>query len=281
MKLDRDSVQPNAPGAQSQRANRSPLHAEPTATAKTTYERNQSFNRLVRFLHAFRFDYLMSEIRRQGFSGKIKVVEVGCAHAHSFALLDANFPIDYVGIELDEESCRAAQERFGHCGNFQLLQGSVADFPHVFEGADVVLALETLEHIPDPIVVRVIEQIAAARPRLFYCSVPNEVGPMIWIKNLGSVLMGYKRHKFYSWKETYYSSIGRMDKLPPHTTMHRGFDWRWLGHTIIQNMQIDRYLTTPFRGNLRFLSPSIIFVCKPYDSSVGGDEAQLKKVLYE
>ncbi len=124
--------------------------------------------------------------------------------------------------------------------------------------------METLEHIPEHIVVRIVEQIARARPKLFLCSVPNEVGPMIWIKNLGSALMGYNRHHSYSWRDTFCASIARFDKLPVHSTSHKGFDWRWLAHTILHNVRIRRYLTTPIRGIPRFLSPSIIFVCEPY-----------------
>lgn len=113
-------------------------------------------------------------------------------------------------------------------------------------GADVIFALETLEHIPEHDVVRLVEAIAVARPKLFICSVPVEIGPAVWLKNVGSYLTGYIRHKDYTWTETFWAGLYQLDRLPPHVITHKGFDWRWLAQTIRHNLSIIDTRRLPF-----------------------------------
>jgi hypothetical protein len=127
------------------------------------------------------------------------------------------------------------------------------------------MSLETLEHIPEHIVVRLIEHIAAANPKYFVCSVPNEVGPIVWIKNVGSLLMGYYRHKEYKWSETLYAGFYQLDKVETHGTGHKGFDWRWLAQTIRHNRKITQTLSSPFRWLPKTFSVSVIFISRRSD----------------
>ena len=94
-----------------------------------------------------------------------------------------------------------------------------------------------------------------------YVTVPNEIGPAILIKNLGSFLMGYKRYKEYSIQETLYASIYELDRVARHGTGHKGFDWRWLAQTLRQNVTISRKITNPSQFIPKFISPSIGFIC--------------------
>ena len=59
------------------------------------------------------------------------------------------------------------------------------------------------------------------------------------MKNTGSLLTGYIRHKEYTWKETFYSTLGQTWKFEPHGTAHKGFNWKILRH------QIHHYLGRP------------------------------------
>ncbi len=203
----------------------------------TSYERKQSFNPVISWLHSFRyrqilevFDRLAAEIGDR----PIRVVEVGAAYGKLFEVVGAHHALDFTGIEMQTLRVEEARTRHGHLPNFRIRQGSAAD-PAMWEGIvepDIVVALETLEHIPERDVVRVIEHIAALGPRRFVCSVPVEVGPALWCKNVGSWAVGYVRHKEYLWSETFWGGLYRLDRLPPHSIGHRGFDWRWLAHTI-------------------------------------------------
>mgnify|MGYP004181272689 CR=1 FL=1 len=66
-----------------------------------------------------------------------------------------------------------------------------------------------------------------------FVNVPNEIGPAVLIKNIGSFLMGYLRYKEYSFMETIYASLYKIDKFKPHYDGHKGFDWRVLYYNLM------------------------------------------------
>jgi hypothetical protein len=136
----------------------------------------------------------------------------------------------------------------------------------MLQRADVLVALETLEHIPEHDVVRIIEAAAAMRPTLFVCSVPVEIGPAIWLKNVGSLVMGYTRHKEYLWRETFWAGLYQLDKMPPHSTGHKGFDWRWLAQTIRHNMKVTEIRKLPARMLPAAVAFSVLLVAEPRES---------------
>ncbi len=190
------------------------------------------------------FRGLHEQVRASG--KRIKVVEIGCANAKLFSMLNEQFEIEYTGIEIYPGFVEQARQRYAHHSNFRVICDSAANASEHFKTADIVIALETLEHIPERDVVRIIEAVAEARPGLFVCSVPVEVGPAVWLKNIGSVLTGYTRHTEYRWAETFWAGLYQLDRLPPHGIRHKGFDWRWLAQTIRHNMKIIRVRKSPF-----------------------------------
>lgn len=224
----------------------------------TDYERTLDFNPMTRWLHGFRYRHADSAIASLASNGPLRIVDIGCAHAQLFERASSIQPIDYTGIEVRDEFVIAARARYGAHPNFRILhEDAVTALARVH--ADLVVALETLEHIPEHDVVRIIEQVAAMRPKRFIASVPVEVGPSIWAKNVGSFLSGYVRHHEYSWRETWWAGLGALDRLPPHGTGHKGFDWRWLAQTIRHNMQIVNLKRTP----VPWLPASVFIVAVP------------------
>jgi len=231
--------------------------------AQTHYEKNQNFNPLVSWLHSIRYKYLIELFDKQQSENpnkQIKVVDIGCAHAKTFGLLNKRYNISYVGIELDGPFAEEAKSRYKKHSNFRLINDSIENHFEELQNVDFIVALETLEHIPEHIVVRLVEHIAIANPKYFVCSVPNEVGPIVWIKNVGSLLMGYMRHKEYKWSETFFAGLYQLDKVETHGTGHKGFDWRWLAQTIRHNRNITKILSSPFRWLPKTFSVSIIFI---------------------
>jgi 23S rRNA A1618 N6-methylase RlmF len=86
-----------------------------TQKVMTNYEKNQSFNPIVRYLHSVRYIYLtelFDEFQKQNPNKTINVLELGCAHAKSFELLNSKYNISYVGIEIDENFAQTAKDRF-------------------------------------------------------------------------------------------------------------------------------------------------------------------------
>lgn len=233
----------------------------------TEYEKNQGHNCVTAWLHSFRYRHICDIVRRlaeEGPQKRLGVVEIGCAHAKLFQVLHGKFQIDYSGVELDQGFVEIARQRYGGNSNFRVLHGSAADEGLMAElpPADIVVALETLEHIPEHQVVRIVERVADLKPRLFVCSVPIEIGPAIGLKNIGSLLMGYSRHREYSWPETFWAGLYQLDRLPPHSTGHKGFDWRWLAQTLRHNFEIVETRRFPLRALPAALSTSLFFVCR-------------------
>jgi hypothetical protein len=226
------------------------MQVEPVRDSEETYyEKNQRFNFLVSWLHAFRYKNILSlfsVVASKAQGKQIKVVEIGCAHAKLFSILNERFEIDYTGIDVDLHFVQTAQSRYGQNPNFRIIHDSAKDALVNIKNADVLVSLETFEHIQEHEVVRIIEAIAIAKPGLLVCSVPVEIGPAIWLKNVGSLLTGYNRHKEYRWVETFWAGLYQLDKLPPHGTGHKGFDWRWLAQTIRHNMQVIEIRKFPF-----------------------------------
>jgi len=240
---------------------------------KYDYEKLQSFNRIVGWLHSLRYKNIYAVFRSLAAEipdRPIRVVEIGCAHAKLYQLLTERFRIDYTGIEINPTFVQEANNRYGDRDNFRILAQSAAEAVMSSDGErpDIVVALETLEHIPEHAVVRIVENIARQRPRLFVCSVPVEIGPIIWIKNVGSWLMRYLRHTEYTWRETLWAGLYQLDRLPPHGTGHKGFDWRWLAQTIRHNLQITEFRKFPSRLMPSGLSTAVFVIARPRDASL-------------
>jgi SAM-dependent methyltransferase len=211
--------------------------------SQTYYEKNQNFNPLVSYLHNIRYKYLIElfdHFQILNPNKEINIVDIGCAHGKVFGLLNKRYKINYLGIELNQEFAEMAKSRYGQERNFRIINDSIENHYSELKNTDFIISLETLEHIPEHVVVRLIEQIAIANPKYFVCSVPNEVGPIVWIKNVGSLLMGYMRHTEYKWSETLYAGLYQLDKIETHSTGHKGFDWRWLAQTIRHNRKITK-----------------------------------------
>ena len=243
--------------------------------AETEYEKNQRFNLLVSWLHSFRYRNILalfSALAQKNEGERIKVVEIGCAHAKLFSILNERFEIDYTGIEIDPGFVEVARSRYAHNPNFRVIHDSAENALAHLKNADILVALETFEHIPEHTVVRITEAVAAAQPNLFVCSVPVEIGPAIWLKNVGSLVTGYMRHKEYRWAETFWAGLYQLDKLPPHATGHKGFDWRWLAQTIRHNMKIIKIRKFPFGFLPAAFAFSVFIVAEPRMSAQPGSQ---------
>ena len=235
----------------------------------TNYERSQSSKPVVRWLHSFRYKNTLrvfDQLSREVADRPIRVVDIGCAVAKSYALLDGRYSIEYTGIDISSEFVETARRRYGDRPNFSIIQGSAADALDGMSGIDVILALETLEHVPDDVVPVILDRVSSVRPRLFVCSVPNELGPVIWFKNFGSLLIGYRRSARLSrrmFMNTFWASVYRVDRLPAHRTGHSGFDWRRLADQIRARMRIREVRTLPVNSLPTGLATNVYMIAEP------------------
>lgn len=228
------------------------------------YERNQSFNLLVSWLHSQRYKHVIDAIKPIApVDRPLQVLDLGCGFGRLYDVLRQSFDAEYTGVDPQAGYLDKANERYGTDPAFRSFCVSAAN-PIIFDRKyDVVTALEAMEHIDGPTVVRIIEKIARARPRRFVCSVPIEVGPSVLIKNFGSLLMGYSRHKTYTWRQTLAAGLYRLDKLPRHTTSHLAFDWRWLAQTIRDHFRIVETRFFPFKYLPASISTTAFFIAEP------------------
>lgn len=233
------------------------------------YEAAQNFNAITRYLHSFRFRNLLDvvgELATEVPDRPIDALELGCGVGKAYGLLSEHFDIRYRGVDLDEEMIAAARARYGQHDRCAFVCGDAAD-PQIFQpnSADIVFALEAFEHIPEHLVVRIVENVAhIVRPRFFVVSVPIEVGPAIWVKFLGSKLMGYTaRGPGYTWRYAWWAGLYNLNKLPAHGVRHLGFNWYWLEQTIRHNAPIRKSRSMPFRFLPKWLAPSVMFIAEP------------------
>lgn len=233
------------------------------------YERNQDFSVLTRWLHSYRFRHTLDVL--DGFSrahsGPINLLEIGCAQAKLFGLLNPIFPLDYTGIEINSNFVAAARAKHAGLDNFRVIEQDALSALDGMKSPDIVIALETLEHIPAPVTFRIVEKVAQLRPKLFVCSVPVEIGPSLALKNIGSALTGYVRHRSYGWRQTFWASTYQLHRLPPHSTAHNGFDWRWLAHTIRCHFQIREIRRFPLGFLPTAVSSSVFMIAEPRATS--------------
>jgi hypothetical protein len=231
---------------------------------ETRYERRLNYNWVTRFLHNVRYRYLEEVVRNFKTSKEqIRIVDIGSGTCKAFSILNKVRSIDYVGIELRRKMCREAQSRYGDFTNFQIINGSVFEQVELFADADIVIALEVLEHIYEHEAEALIREIGSSDVATFFCTVPNEVGPGLALKNIGSALIGYSRHREYSWRDTYLASTYQLHRMDPHATKHKGFDWRRLERSLRSAMIIDRIITSPYGFMPTIFSPTVGFVCRP------------------
>jgi SAM-dependent methyltransferase len=230
-------------------------------TNLTGYEKHQNFNPILKYCHSLRYKAALTIFSQIAEGNKqLEVLEIGCAHARLFELLDSSFKIKYTGIEICSEFVEVAKQRYGHRPNFSIIERSVLDLLDDIQAQhfDVIICLETLEHIPEREVVRIVEAIAKIAAKRFIFSVPVEIGPIVWLKNFGSWIMRYQRYEQYTLAETFWAGLYQLDKLPPHGIHHKGFDWRWLAQTIRHNMNIVKIRRLPTQMLPSGLSTSIL-----------------------
>jgi len=233
----------------------------------TTYEAIQNFNWLTRFLHYGRYRKLLEvleRLRRDIGNRRIRMLDVGCGPGSVVSHIADRFEVDYVGIDYDPVFIEAARNKYGHLSDYRFIIGDASDAKfYQSVDADIVIALETLEHIPFNRVVRVVEHVCEIiRPRFFLITVPVEIGPAVWIKNWGSALMGYDRQSG-NFRETFWAGLYQLDRVPAHSTSHLGFDWRCLAHLIRVNAPLSEVHSLPFAFVPRALSPNISMLAEP------------------
>jgi SAM-dependent methyltransferase len=185
------------------------MDSAPEKYTAEAYVGTLGYNCVTRFLHRFRFDHatrIIASVAAE-LDRPVRVLEIGCAHGELYGWASRLHELEYLGIDRNANFVERARELYGNRLGFQVRQGLVQQDLGLDFAPDVVLALEVLEHLPEPDVGPLLARLAALfSVRRYGFSVPVEVGPAIAVKNLGSAFMGYMRHREYTWKETVWAA---------------------------------------------------------------------------
>ncbi len=232
-------------------------------TQARKYIDNQNFNFLTKYLHSVRYKNLLKVAKplHKKLGRRLKVADIGCGYCKAYEILNESIEIDYIGIDPRVDFSEVALELYNQQKNFRYVVGNAERHTKEFMDADLIVALECFEHIPGMILLNLLSTFSKMNKTHFFITVPNEVGPILGVKNIGSFLMGYNRWREYTWAETLRASTFNLNKLPPHEDGHKGFDWRWLEHSLRLNLSVEYRLGSPFTWMPSLLSPSIAFLC--------------------
>lgn len=230
------------------------------------YQDSLNHNFITRWVHSLRYQKVINiaikNIPRSSSNIPLKILDIGAADCKLFEVLNNKFNIDYTAIEPAEHFNKYAIEKYGNNSNFRTLQKNAADreaYKLITNEPDIVVCLETFEHMDLFTRWKTIELIRQINPFLFVCSVPIEIGLSVGIKNLASFILRYSRHKNYTLAETFWAMIKRLDRLPPHREEHKSFDYRKLRILLENSFKHVYSQTLPF--NLpECISNSIFFM---------------------
>lgn len=236
---------------------------------KTFYEKTLEYNSITKYLHSNKhklfFNHLESQAINKKSNTKIRILDLGCGPAYIFNELKEKITnFEYIGIEIRDDFIAAANENFSEDDRFSIIKSTVEDYLSVISKVDFIISFDCFEHMTLNARNTSLELISKIDFKYMYVNVPNEIGPAILIKNLGSFLMRYVRHKEYTLLETIYSALYMTDRFKPHSDGHKGFDWRVLYYNLRFYFNTT-LVTSPIKIVPRVFSPSIFFICKTID----------------
>jgi len=231
------------------------------------YNKYQEYNIINKCLHSVRYSNLKKLakllVKLKG-GKKLKVLDLGSGSSRAYQILkECDLLESYEGVEIDENFVSFSIEKYGKNKDFKILNESAEKSIGKFSNYDLIIAFESFEHMPALMVHRIVESIGQSDCYCLYATVPNEIGPAVAIKNLGSWLIGYVRYKEYNLKETLNATCYNLDKVGRHQLGHKGFDWRWLAQVLRLNMVIMKRTKSPANLVPTLFSPSIGFICTP------------------
>jgi hypothetical protein len=200
------------------------------------------------FLHLARFRWLREKVAkyRDG-QPPASVIELGCFDGKAIDYLPHGRPAAYLGLDANwEGGLDLARKRWREMPAYSFLECSrVADFQVApATRFDCAISMETLEHLPPEDLEAYLEIIARHLDGHFFVTVPNEKGPLFFLKWLGKRLLT-KDGEHYTAAEVFWATVGRSDKV--RRDQHKGFDWGALVKTMKRHFDVIEVSGHPLR----------------------------------
>jgi hypothetical protein len=191
----------------------------------TYNERLFGSNSVRKWLHIARFKWLRNKCIQYKPSVNL-VVELGCYDGRSLEYLPEK-PHKYYGFDANwEQGLDIAQNKW-HSSAYSFVQCASANDMIIDPGENVSLAisLETLEHIPEYLLIGYLKTFSNILDGYLFVTVPNEKGIIFLVKYIVKGLF-LKNEYQYSFKEVLAATFGKMDSVKRND--HKGFDWQKL-----------------------------------------------------
>lgn len=223
-------------------------------------ERLFAGSRLRSFYHFARYHWLKAMLESRT-SGPLRVVELGCFDGRAVDYMPPRLE-RYVGYDANwENGLELGRERLGGRPGVDLIETktpealkSLAD-----RSFNVAVSLETLEHIPTPVMREYLAELARVTDGLLLVSVPNEMGPVFLMKYLVKRL-AFKSGDRYSFREVIAATLRQPHKVARRE--HKGFSYLALLEELREHFEVEQVMGVPQLGLPAALSLTVGIVAR-------------------
>lgn len=226
---------------------------------KSSYNHRLFNNPFRRKIHLARF-YWLKRVIQIYCPNYLSIFEFGCNDSKSLLFLPY-LPLKYLGLDADwEGGLNIAKKKYKAIEDYKFLKTkNIKDFPILKSKFDLVICLETLEHLPPHDLERYLLNLSSLMKGYFIITVRNEIGFIFLIKYLFKILFNLDPDN-YSTLEIYYQFIGKVEEVK--RTNHKGFSWLELVKILEMHFEIVKIEGIPFSYLPKFLNFGIGIILK-------------------
>ena len=217
-------------------------------------------SRIRRWYHLARFRWLESKFNL--LDGRFDIIEIGCFDGRSLDYIPSEKIKSYDGYDAGWEGGIQFAIENRSCKDVSFTIAKCANDIRSKKNYDVLLSLETLEHLSDIEIKNYFDKLkhVLRADYVIVFTVPNELGALFLIKTFLKWVL-YKDSEGYTILEVLYQTMGKTHKVKRN--QHKGFNYKLFAEevqsTFGKNVEVTG-VQFPFFPN--FLNPSIGILVK-------------------
>lgn len=215
------------------------------------------------WLHVSRYLWLRKKLEQHSIKYS-SVIELGCYDGKTINYLPYP-PEKYEGYDANwEDGLIIFKTQWGNKPNYQShLSDSIDDFNSGNQKFDLVICMETLEHLPRKDVLFYLEKLSNSCDGYAIITIPNEIGLLFFVKHTVKLILsffGKEDTEKYTLLEFIYQTLGMTNKVEQDE--HKGFNYKNNILKIADYFEILAVEGTQFQLLPLFVSANIGIVCK-------------------
>ena len=207
-----------------------------------------------------------------------RLLDYGCGDGTFLAQVSSMFP-DAVGADVDEQQIEDCRQRLAQLHEIQFVTVNQLREASYAGSFDLICCMEVLEHCLDAEADNLLidlDRLLAPQGSIII-SVPIEIGPALFAKELFRALAGWRKLGDYQYRDSYrLSEMLRMIGAGSATAIsrpvypfgagsahsHKGFNWRSFHHRISRVFAVREVRFSPFSGFAGWFSSQVWFRCE-------------------